>query len=473
MYPVRMRLCICPPVSWTPVNGTEAHIYLRTGLTVVLAEFPLGPPDGDVELIPPSTLEYALSHELDSGVGVPDTRIIFDGQAVEITCAQIIWLLWLVNHFSAVTKRSTSEGDVLLTHRQTLLPSGNARNCEGSEKRATDQTRSNSTAVKLAHEGRLLFKCSDTTWTLKTFSKAPIVQVGLKSFTITSRLQEHTHVLKVECEMNCNVMSELKHVWEAAIEPCTLSCQLISHRDKRKQDLEIACDETIQVSVAPDHIYSLAQTHSQMETALQTLANGEYSPQGLKHHEGSRGTALSDFFGAFMPTERVLFMNSTNLMIHVQIETADDMDDWEAPVAACSSVMIPKSLLQSYGIKLRAVRQTPECATYRCCQALFVVPDATSQGQDNPAASPLIQAAVCDSKSSAEPAIRLQLRSTAKSILVHCPWVVENLCPVSISVSTYLSTEATATATNVAVVPAGDSQEQYSLDLSAVIACAC
>jgi len=436
----------------------------------VIAEFPLGPPDGDVQLIPPSRLEYSLSHGLQGGFGVPDVRISFNGSAVEITCTQVIWLLWLVGRFSAVTKRSSSGTGSHSIQRWKKVQ----RPRDGDEKRVTEGTLGHCATVKLAQEGLCLVKFSDMTLTVKTFSKAPLVQVGLKSFTITSKLQKNVHSLKVECGMTCNIMSELKHVWEAAIEPCTLSCLLISHRDKRKQDLEIACDEAISVSIAPDHIYSLAQTQRQLETALQALATGEYSHQGMKHHEneGSRGSGLSDFFGAFMPAERVLFMNSTNLMIHVQIETEDDLDNWEARVAARSSVMVPKYLLRSYGVKLLAVRQSSNASTYRWSQALFGVTDATSQTQGSMAAPPLIQAAVCDSESSADPAVRLQLRCNDKSILVHCPWVVENLCPVSISVSTFLSQDPTAPASNVVVIPAGESEEQYSVDLSAVIASA-
>jgi hypothetical protein len=434
----------------------------------VIAEFPLGPPDGDVQLIPPSRLEYSLTHGLQGGFGVPDARISFDGSAVQITCKQVIWLSWLVGRFSAVTKRSSSATGSHSIQRWKKVQ----RPRDADEKRATEGTRDHGATVKLAHEGLLLVKCSDMTLTVETFSNAPLVQVGLKSFTITSKLQKDVHSLKVECGMNCNIMSELKHVWEAAIEPCTLSCLLISHRDKRKQDLEIACNEAIQVSIAPDHIYSLAQTHRQLETALQALSTGEYSHQCMKHHEGSRGCALSDFFGTFMPAERVLLMNSTNLTIHVQIETEDDIDNWEARVAARSSVMVPKDLLRSYGVKLLAVRQSSNTSTYRWSQALFGATDATSQTQGSMAAPPLIQAAVCDSETSSDPAVRLQLRCHAKSILVHCPWVVENLCPVSISVSTFLSQDSTSPAINVVVIPAGESEEQYSVDLSAVIASA-
>ena len=147
---------------------------------VVIAEFPLGPPDGDVQLIPPSRLEYSLTHGLQGGLGVPDARISFDGSAVQITCKQVIWLLWLVGRFSAVTKRSSSHSIQRWTKVQ--------RPRDGDEESVVEGTRGHGAAVKKAHEGLLLFKCSDMTLTVETFSKAPLVQLGLRSFTITSKL---------------------------------------------------------------------------------------------------------------------------------------------------------------------------------------------------------------------------------------------------------------------------------------------
>ena len=115
------------------------------------------------------------------------------------------------------------------------------------------------------------------------------------------------------------------------------------------------------VSASPHYIYSLSQAYSQLDDAFKAMGNEDYVLRGVCHREaGRQGTALSNFFGTFMPAERPLLMNSPNLVLCIQIETADGMDNWEARVPARWSVMIKKHLLQSYGVKLLAILPTQE-----------------------------------------------------------------------------------------------------------------
>jgi len=174
------------------------------------------------------------------------------------------------------------------------------------------------------------------------------------------------------------------------------------------------------------------------------------------------------------------------MLLHVRVVTADGMDNWEAPVSCRSSVMIPKELLQEYGLELAAPSSSvvegtaagPDSSSHTSIwsQTEFVLPQgggpaATEASACKPASAAVeVRMVACPGGGGdrAPPPRWLKVRSTAKSILVHCPFVVENLCPRDISVTMFASSEPDAAPASAAcLVHAGSSREQYSVAASA------
>ena len=246
---------------------------------------------------------------------------------------QLIWVQGLVEKFSSVTAHKTQRHGAPANPIQDS-PTGTSSTDFRPVTAGAVSLAASKNAVKLAHAANFDASCSELCLTVKSFNAKPILQIGLGKFKVSGRLKEDVHVLDVEGTLHCNVMSDLKHVWEPIIEPLSLSCRLTSQQECARQDLEMSSDHSIQVSIAPDHISSLSETYAKFDKLIKSLAADPYAYRYLlQNTTGSpakgTGMALSDFFGTFMPKKKVVLMNSTNLMLNVMIETADGMDNFE------------------------------------------------------------------------------------------------------------------------------------------------
>ena len=450
------------------------------GLTVILAEFPLGPPDGDRQLLKPCTLDYLLSYSRSDGTVVASTRVCIDKGDIEITAAQLIWILGVLDKFSVVVGHSYDKTQRAHSANHAPIPNRVAFQEASAQVDSIEAADIESNASS--------FSCNGLQFTLKDFEEIPLLHACVDTFEITTRRLKDSLSLDGALALVCNAMSHSKQKWEPVIEPFKLTFESTSHREPVfRTDLQVASETFfdldiphLEINIASDHIYNLARAVNQIETALRDVVNQECVSRSVVHRQDSSHRAnLSTFLETFMPVERVLFMNSTSLNLHIEIETAADMDNWQAPVASRSSVMVPRDLLKAFGVRLLALRDG-NAPSYEKSPILFVIPGtseatppdgtkrALSRGKGATPVPSLIQTAVCKAKSQDPdaPQLRLQLRSTASKVLVHCPWVVENLCPQSILVTTYTSHQADAPASPAVVIPPGASEEQYTVHLS-------
>ena len=235
-------------VSDLVVRVKNHDIFLRcAGLAVVLAELPLGPPDGDTELLPSSSFRYRLSckRRNEDLALASHSQISFDTHEIEITCAQLVWLLSLVDTFSTV--RCTSK-DAEAHDTQTPAPFAekSARDASNGVAKSAPRTcnLASITGNDLHHATPLCDSaCSRATdatfdvslnglrFSLKTFSKTPILRVSVDDFHVMVSLARDQVEFGGSCMVEAQAMSDFKHVWEQILEPCSIACTLACHRE--------------------------------------------------------------------------------------------------------------------------------------------------------------------------------------------------------------------------------------------------
>ena len=452
-------------------------------------------------------MKYALSYKVQGDILEPSTILSVDSKGLEITCAQLVWLRGLVAGFSLAMSSSSHLRaatpwpllsrplDQNHTTQADHAPGGTAQSAGPRGKlEAPVECEMQAASIEggrwqLSRRARFSFRSSDLSIVVRNFSRLPLLRLGVRALEVTGQVSAGSSSVSMACSLDAHVRSEARHAWEPAVEPCHVICALTCLRDAAlREDLGVKSEnfltisaDNVQTSIAPDHVYSLAQAAAQLEIAVRSLRTDPAVSRAVLHHDsGRQGADLSKFFGEFMPVERVLLMNSTSLLLNVQIVTADGMDNWEAPIQGRSSVMVPKALLQEYGLQFLAAGGVVGGGTYTWSQTIFLLPQAQAhdartpdQAVSDPGAASVLQTAVLPSADSCEidaAPLRLKLRSSQQSILIHCPFVVENLCPQDICVALYASRDPEAKSTGLtAEIHAGSSQEQYSVDAASEV----
>ena len=183
----------CLECTQVPCVGAHGQ-----GVAVVLAEFPLGPPDGDLHLLPPSILDYNLSYKVQGGVATPQTSVALQGQhaphvAAQVTCAQLVWVAGLIGKFSAVMRAHKPPEKNLATSPRQSEPLERVMDNE----RVTGAVEHPGNMC-MASSAEFVFARSHLSFTLHTFSKVPIVQVAMGDFTVSDNLAGNLHILTAQ-----------------------------------------------------------------------------------------------------------------------------------------------------------------------------------------------------------------------------------------------------------------------------------